>query len=91
MPGTRKKTKKSSEILDNVINVLDSVMEKSSEWAYPSLPPGERSNIIAKEYEIEPIYNNIKLYENKLKNNNLVLAEYRKISNDIDQMKHNFT
>ena len=38
MPSTRKKTKKSSEILDNVINVLDSLIEKSSEWAYPSLP-----------------------------------------------------
>ena len=38
MPSTRKKTKKSSEILDNVINVLDSLIEKSSEWVYPSLP-----------------------------------------------------
>ena len=89
MPGTRKKTEKSSEILDNVINVLDSVIEKSSEWAYPSLPPGDRSNIIANDYEIETIYNNIKLYENKLNNNNLALAKHRKISNDIDEMKQN--
>ena len=87
MPGTRKKLKKSSKILNNVINVLDSAIEKSSEWAYPSLPPGERSNIIAKEYEIENISDNIKLYENKFKNNNLTLVEYRKFSNDIDEMK----
>ena len=84
-----KKTKKSSKILDNVINVLNSAIEKSSEWAYPSRHPGEKSNIIAKEYEKETINNNIKFYENKLKNNNLTLAEYRKISNDIDEMKQN--
>ena len=89
MPSTREKTKKSSKIVDNVINVLDSALGKSSKWAYSSLPPGERSNIIAKEYEIKTINNNIKLYENKLKNNNLTFAEYRKISNDIDKMKQN--
>ena len=44
---------------------------------------------MVKEYEIENINDTIKLYENKLKNNNLTLAEYRKISNDIDEMKQN--
>ena len=63
MPDTRKKTKKSSKVLNNVINVLDSAIEKSSEWTYPFLPPGERSNVVDKEYEIETIYNNSKLYE----------------------------
>ena len=48
-----------------------------------------RPSILAKEFEIENIYDNIKLYENKLKNNNLTLAEYSKISNDIDEMKQN--
>ena len=42
---------------------------------------------MVKEYEIENINDTIKLYENKLKNNNLTVAEYRKISNDIDEMK----
>ena len=44
---------------------------------------------MVKEYEIENINDTIKLHENKLKNNNLTLAEYRKISNDIDEMKQN--
>ena len=76
-------------MLDNVINTLDSAIEKSFEWAYSSLSPGESTNIIAKEYEINTINSNIKFYENKLKNNNLTLGEYRKISNDIDEMKQN--
>ena len=84
MPDTIKKTKKSSKILDNVI---DSDIEKSSKWPYFTLTPGVKTSIMVKEYEIENINDTIKLYENKLKNNNLTVAEYRKISNDIDEMK----
>ena len=32
-------------------------------------------------------YNDINYLNNKLKNNNLTLAEYKKISNDTDQLK----
>ena len=33
------------------------------------------------------MYDNIGYLNNKLKNNNLTLAEYKKISDDIDQIK----
>ena len=90
---TRKKTKKSSKILDNVIDVLDATIENinkpSEQWGNP--PPasvsGDRFNILVQEDEIKNIYDNIKLLENKLKNNNSTLAKYKKISDDIDQMK----
>ena len=33
------------------------------------------------------MYNNVNYLNNKLKDNNLTLAEYKKISDDIDQIK----
>ena len=40
----------------------------------------------AKELEIKNAYNNINILDDKLKNN-LKLAEYKKIINNIDQLK----
>ena len=46
---------------------------------------GERFNILNKESEIKNMYYNVDYSDNKLKDNNLTLAEYKKISDDIDQ------
>ena len=36
---------------------------------------------------VENIYDNIKYLENKLKDNNLTISEYKKISDDIKQLR----
>ena len=86
------KTKKSSKILDNAIDSLDSTIEKlnkpSKQWDGPP-GPGGRLAILVQEDEIKNIYDNIDYLNSKLKNNNLTLAEYKKIIDDIDQMKKN--
>ena len=41
----------------------------------------------AKELEIKNAYNDINILDDKLKNNNLTLAEYKKIIDNIDQLK----
>ena len=86
------KTKKSSKILDNITDSSDSTIENlnepSKQWDGPT-GPGDRFAILVQEDEIENIYNNIDYLSSKLKNNNLTLAEYRKISDDIDKMKKN--
>ena len=86
------KTKKSSKILDDNMSSLDSTIEilnKPSELSEPGTGAGERFAISVKEMTIKDMHDNNKYLENKLKNNNLTLAEYRKISDDIDQKKKN--
>ena len=87
------KTKKSSKVLDNITDDLNKPSEpsKQRDSPPPASVPGDRFDILVREDEIKNIYDNIKFFENKVKNNNLTLAEYRKISNDIDQMKKKCT
>ena len=56
-----------------------------------STGPGarERFAILTKEYETENDCNNIKYLNKRLKDNSLNLAEYNKISDDIDKIKKN--
>ena len=49
--------------------------------------PGEKFAILAREEETKNMYDNIGYLNNKLKDNNLTLAKYKKISDDIDQIK----
>ena len=89
------KTKKSSKIFDNIINSLDLTIKDSTikDSDKPSKPselgfgPGDRFAIRVKELDIENIYNDIKYLENKLKDNNLTVVEYKKTSDDIDQLR----
>ena len=83
------KTKKPSKIPKSSKTYDSSETYDPVEWNYLTLPPGVKTSIISKEYEIENTNDAIKFYENKLENNNLALAEYRTISNDIDEMKQN--
>ena len=87
---------KKREVLDNIINVLDEAIEnldepkkdkpkKGEPWD-PS-GPGERFAIAVKEEKIKNMYDNIDYLNNKLKNNNLKIAEYKKISDETDQIK----
>ena len=61
-------------------------IKKQNELSYGS-GAGEKFVIHVKELEIKNAYNDINYLNNKLKNNNLTLAEYKKISNDTDQLK----
>ena len=87
--------KPKTKILDNVTDDLNKQSKPSKQRDSPSTAPapapvpGDRFDILVREDEIKNIYNNFKFYENKSKHNNLTLAEYRKINNDIDQMKQN--
>ena len=84
------KTKKSSKILSNVINTLDSTIKNLNKPSKPSEPafgPGDRFSIRVKEMDVENTYDNIKYLENKLKDNNLTISEYKKISDDINQLR----
>ena len=89
------KNKKASKILDNIINSLDSAIkdstikdsDKQSKPSESGFGPGDRFAIRVKELDIENIYNNIVYLENKLKDNNLKVPEYKKISDDIDQLR----
>ena len=73
--------------------VFDSTIEKSSKPSKPSEPreqglaPGDRAAVRLKELAVENIHDNIKFLENKLKDNNLAVSEYRKISDDINQLR----
>ena len=76
--------------------VFDSTIEKSSKPSKPSKPsepceqglaPGDRAAVRVKELTVENIYDDIKFLKNKLKDNNLTVSEYRKISDDMDQLR----
>ena len=86
------KTKKSSKVLDNVLSNLDSTIkdiDDSSKPSGPGVSAGERFAIGVKELDIENTYDNIKYLENKLKDNSLAISEYKKMSDDIDELKKN--
>ena len=61
-----------------------SKLSKSSE---PGVGAGHRAAVRVKELTVENIYDNIKFLENKLKDNNLTVAEYKKISDDIYELR----
>ena len=48
---------------------------------------GDRFAILVQEDEIKSMYYDIDCLKNKLKNNNLKVSEYKKISDEIDQIK----
>ena len=50
---------------------------------------GDRFAILVQEDEIKSMYYDIDCLKNKLKNNNLKVSEYKKISDEIDQIKKN--
>ena len=79
-----------SEIFNNMIDSLDVAIEGLDKPDPPGPPsPGERFAILARELETKNMYDNIGYLNNKLKDNNLTLAEYKKISDDIGQIKQN--
>ena len=85
---------KKSKILDNAIDSLDVAIEGLDKPGPPRPPRplgppgvGERFAILFREDEIKNMYDNIDYLNNKLKDDNLTFAEYKKISDDIDQIK----
>ena len=70
------------KVFNSTIEKLDepskpSKLSKSSE---PGVGAGHRAAVRVKELTVENIYDNIKFLENKLKDNNLTVAEYKKKS-----------
>ena len=72
------------EELKNTSDILDKIIEN-----YKKKRPGagELFSISTKEWDIKKVCDNIKYLEIKLKNNDFTLSEYKKISDDIDQLK----
>ena len=83
------KVSKNKDVLNKTINVIDKLIEglkepkKGSDEPKKGVTlgppgPGERFAIAVEESDIKNTYNNIKYLENKLKDNNLTVAEYKK-------------
>ena len=80
--NTKKTTNKELEDADNI---LAEYVKK----VCTGPGAGERFAILAKESEIEYDYNNINMLNDKLNNNDLNFAQYKKISDNIDQIRKN--
>ena len=86
-----------SKIIENVLDETITGLDKPFEPSKPSKPSdqsklsspgaGERFAILVMEDEIKNMYDNVEYLNNKLKDNSLTLAEYKKISDDIDKIK----
>ena len=72
------------------IEKIKDSLDKPSKPSKPperGLAPGDRFVVKVKEMGVENTYDNIKYLENKLKDNNLTVSEYRKISDDINPLR----
>ena len=68
--------------IEDTINSIKKNLKEGEKYG-----PGIGFTILAKELEIKNAYNDINILDDKLKNNNLTLAEYKKIIDNIDQLK----
>ena len=84
IPKIQKNEKSIDEEMNNTLNSISKNKAKS-------YGPGIGFATRAKELEIENEYNNINKLNDKLKNNDLTLAEYKKISDNIDQLKESIS
>ena len=74
--------------IQKIKDTLNSIKKNSKELdKKEKYGPGISFAILAKELEIKNAYNDINILDDKLKNNNLTLAEYKKIIDNIDQLK----
>ena len=74
----QKREKSSSKILKNVLDTLDESVKDLDKTSGPA--PDERFAIYTQELQIKNIYDNVEYLNNKLKDNNLALAKYKKIN-----------
>ena len=83
-----KNTSKLQKIEDtpNSIKKNSKELEKNEKYG-----PGRDFAIRAKKLEIKNAYNDFKKLDDKLKNNSLTLAEYKKISDNIGQLKRSIS
>ena len=82
-----KNTSKIQKIEDtpNSIKTNSKELEKNEKYG-----PGINFAIRAKELEIENAYNDFNILDDKLKNNSLTLAEYKKVNDNTNQLKKKY-
>ena len=69
---------------------IDKDIKKHNGLSY-SPDAGEKFAIYVKELEIKNARNDVKYFNDRLKDNDLSLAEFKKINDDIDQLKKSLT
>ena len=79
---------KNTSKIQKIEDTLNSIKKNSKDLEEnEKYGPGLGFTIHAKELEIENAYNDINILDDKLRNDNLTLAEYKKTIDNIDQLK----